>query len=105
MIRLFAVAISLIASLSCASAQTATTINCGSTYYIPLMQVDSSGNVTALPSTVKPAVAVSNATNLTATIGTMPEATTPALAAFFMFLAAVIVITISVWLMVGAQFI
>lgn len=52
-------------------------VNCGSTYYIPLKQVNAAGAVAALPAGVVPVVST-DATKITATIGTMPGATTAA---------------------------
>jgi hypothetical protein len=48
-----------------------TQVNCGSTYYIPLLQVDSAGNASPLPTGIA-LVAQTDATKGTAAIGTMP---------------------------------
>lgn len=65
------------AALSTAAFAANPLINCGSTYYIPLKQISTTGTVSALPAGVVPVIST-DATKITASIGTMPSSTTPA---------------------------
>lgn len=74
-----------------------TQINCGSTYYVPLLQVNATGTTSALPSTVKPVASIpsANSSQLTATIGTMPGGTAPAVVLKPTVAATGVVVTVS----------
>jgi hypothetical protein len=71
-----------------------TQINCGSTYYVPLLQVDWTGKISALPANISLA-AQADVAKVTATIGVMPGTTNPAVILKPVTAAAGVAVTVS----------
>jgi hypothetical protein len=61
------------ALLYAAPVSAATQIKCGSTYYVPLIQIDWAGRTSPLPSSAQLITSVSSGGVLSASIGTMPS--------------------------------